>query len=322
MRRAATLLVVAGLIFLVGLAAVEALRGDDAGEADPGRGSTQPGLPDRLEEAGVAGLLYLSTRRGAECAIQAVRLPSLAVESEVPAPDCRFAVAPNGSLATGFDCDEPGTLMRPDGAIVDRFDGCAPAWKPSGELTFVRAGNVMHVPRSCDRTIDACASVALSRQDVRGAFAELGQDPPSQETVREIEWLDNSRAGVVVRRSVGAGEDPLDFVVAFEGRAFLGPLGFITGRVTDLAVDRPGRRFYASADVVRGLAQLDDRGRPVNTVTLPQGIPEASSVAFSPDGTWAAATAGDFVVLFRPRGPPDSAFELPFTAESVAWREP
>jgi hypothetical protein len=65
------------------------------------------------------------------------------------------------------------------------------------------------------------------------------------EIVREIAWLDDSRMGAIVRRKVGVGEDrrTLDFVVVFEGRRFLGPLRFATGRLTDLAVDRPGRRF-------------------------------------------------------------------------------
>jgi hypothetical protein len=266
----------------------------------------------------------MTVEAGDGCELRAVRLPRLTVESAFPVPDCRFAVAPDGAVATGSDCGGNGALATFDGTVVDLFEGCAPAFKPDGELTFVRDGDVMTVPRSCTRTINACGQVVLTRRDIRRAFAELAGEPPARESVREIAWLDESRLGAIVRRAVGSGADrrTLDFVVVFEGRRFHGPLKFATGRLTDQAVDRPGRRFYASGDVVQGVVELDDWGRHVNTLTLPQGIPEVSSIAFSPDGAWGAAAGRETVVLFQPSQLPGQAFQLPFQAAALAWRGP
>jgi hypothetical protein len=323
MRRAATLLVAAGVILLVGLAAVEALRGDDAEEADPARGSSLPGLPDRLEEAGVTGLLYLSTRRGTECAIQAVRLPSLAVESEVPAPDCRFAVASNGLIATGFDCDEPGALLRPDDSVVDveRFDGCAPAWKPSGELTFLRDGAVMEVPPSCTGTINECASAVLRQEDLQRGLPELVGGRPWE--AHEIAWLDETTVAAVISGTAvsGGSSRTTETVRVFAGTRPAAAPSFGQARLFGLVADRAGRRFLVSGEVIQGVFLLDERGRFVNTLTVP-GIPEVASVAVSPDGSWTAAAGRASVVVFQPGDPPGPSFQLPFAAEAVAWPEP
>jgi hypothetical protein len=329
MRRAATWLVVVGVVLVGGVAAIATFFQDeddtaDRQETEPPTTSTRTDLPSQLEAAGAQGLLYAGVEEGGECVLRAIRLPSLVIESTFEVTDCRFAVAPDGAVASGSDCSGTGALATFDGAVVDLFGGCAPAWKPDGELTFVRDGEVMSVPRSCMRSIDACAEVALSRKDIRAAFVELGRDPPSREMVREIAWLDDTRLGAVVRRTVGSGGDrrTLDFVVVFEGRAFLGPLEFGNRRLTDLTVNRPVRRFFAAGDLIQGVFELDDHGRYVDTLTLPQGIPEVSSVAFSPDGTWGAAAGRETVVVFQAAGPPGRAFQLPFEAESLAWRAP
>jgi hypothetical protein len=329
MRRAATWLVVGGVLLVGGVASIATLLQDeddtaDRQKTDPPTTSRGTDLSSRLEAAGARGLLYVGAEEGGECVLRAVRLPSLVVESTFEVTDCRFAVAPDGAVASGSDCSGTSALATFDGAVVDLFDGCAPAWKPDGELTFVRDGEVMTVPRSCTRSIDACAEVALSRKDIRAAFVELGRDPPSREVVREIAWLDDTRLGAVVRRTVGSGGDrrTLDFVVVFEGRAFLGPLEFGNRRLSDLTVNRPARRFFAAGDLIQGVFELDDRGRYVETLTVPQGIPEVSAVAFSPDGTWGAVAGRETVVVFRAGDPPGRAFQLPFEAESLAWRGP
>ncbi len=323
MRRTATWLVVGGVLLVGGIAAIEAFVRDGDATTAPSSASSPQGLPDRLEAAGARGRLYMSVPDGDGCELRAIRLPSLEIESAFTVSDCRFAVAPDGSVASGSSC--PGTLAlaTPDGTVVGLFEGCAPAWKPNGELTFVRDGQVLSVPRSCTGTIDECARVALPRGTIRRAVSSLGRDPPAREVVREIAWLDDARLGVIVRRTVGSGDSrrTLDFVVVFDGRRFLGPLSFGTGRLTDLTVNRPGRRFFASGDVVQGVFELDDRGRYANTLTL-QGIPEVSSVAFSPDGTWGAAAGRETVVLFQPGDSPGRAFQLPFEADALAWRGP
>jgi hypothetical protein len=299
------------------------LLGDDEGAADrSNRGTTtQPTLADRLADAGATGLLYIGVAEGDACTIRAVRLPTLIVESEIPAPDCRFAVATNGMLATGSDCGEPGALQRPDGAVVDRFAGCAPTWKPTGELTFLRGGRVMAVPRSCSGTVDECARAVLTRRDVQPGLPALAGGRPW--TVREIAWLDETTVAAVVRGTAESGDfgRTTDTVVVFQGRRPVAPPSFGTGMLAGLAVDRAGRRVFVSGDVVQGVFELDERGRFVNTLTVP-GIPEVVSVAFSPDGSWAAAAGRGTVLVFQPGEPPGRSFQLPFEAQSLAWREP
>jgi hypothetical protein len=324
MRRPATWLVVGGIVLLVGVAAAETLLGDDESTADGARTAerpSQPGLPDRLEAAGASGLLYVSVRGDATCRIQSIRLPTLDIEMDVPAPDCRFAVAPNGTLATGFDCDEPGALLRQDGAVVDRFAGCAPAWKPTGELTFLRAGRVMAVPRSCSGTVEDCARAVLTPRDVQRGLPALAGGRPW--TVREIAWLDETTVAAVVRGTAGSGGSrrTTDAVAVFEGRRPVAAPSFGTGTLAGLAVDRVGRRVLVSGDVVQGVFVLDESGSFVSTLTVP-GVPEVASVAFSPDGRWAAAAGRGSVLVFEPGEPPGRSFQLPFVVESVVWREP
>lgn len=324
MRRPATWLVVGGLVLLAGVAAVETVLGDDESAADrarPTQPSSQPGLPERLEAAGASGLLYVSLRRDAACRIQLLRLPTLDVELDVPAPDCRFAVAPSGLVATGFDCEEPGALLRPDGAVVDRFAGCAPAWKPTGELTFIREGSVMAVPRSCSGSVDDCARALLSPRDVQRGLPKLVGGRPW--SVREIAWLDETTLAAIVRGTAGTGgfRRRTAVIRVFKGRRPVAAPSFGTGMLTGLAVDRAHRRIFANGDVVQGVFELDERGAFRNTLTVP-GIPEVTSVAFSPDGRWAAAAGRGGVLVFQPGEPPGRSFQLPFVVESVAWREP
>lgn len=324
MRRPATWLVVGALVLLAGVAAVETLRGDDESAADGAgttQGPSQPGLPDRLEAAGVTGLLYIANEEGAVCTIQAVRLPTLVVESEIPAPDCGFDVAPSGLIATGLDCREPGSLVRPKGAVVDRFDGCSPAWKPTGELTFLRESSVMVVPRSCSGTVDECARAVLTREQIEVALATLLEPRPW--AVREIAWLDETNVAAIVRGTVRVGgvRSTPDFIAVFEGPQLMKLPSFGREILQGLTVDRTARRIFVSGDVIQGVFELDDRGIFQDTLTVP-GIPEVVAVAFSPDGSWAAAAGRGVVLVFQPGEPPGRSFQLPFQARSLAWRAP
>ena len=327
MRRPATWLVVGGVILLAGVAAVETLLGDDEGAASPStratttQPSSQTGLIDQLEAAGASGLLYLAVEEEAACTIRAVRLPTLVVESEVPAPHCSFDVAPSGAIATGLDCGEPGALVLADGAVVDRFEGCSPAWKPTGELTFLRNGGVMAVPRSCSGTVDECARGVLTRREIERDLPTLvGRRPWA---VREIAWLDETTVAAIVRETgrFGGFRGTTDFIAVFEGRRLAAPPSFGTGMLLGLAVDRRGRRIFVSGEGTQGVFELDDLGAFQNMLTVP-GLPEVVSVAFSPDGNWAAAAGRGSVLIFQPGDPPGRSFQLPVEAESLAWREP
>ena len=313
MRRAATWLVVGAVLIVGGVAAVATFLQDEDATADrPEAGqpssSTRRDLPSQLEAAGARGLLYVGVEDDGECVLRVIRLPSLVVEQNFEVTDCRFAVAPDGAVATGSDCRGTGALATPDGAVVDLFEGCAPAWKPDGELTFVREGNVMTVPRSCARSIDACASVALSQREIRRSLESVpGVRSP---VLQEIAWLDDSRMAAILR-------DRGDFVAVFEGRRLATAPTFGAGTLSFLAVDRVNRRI-----VVMGQEPLvlDSDGGFADNLGTP--VPEVVSLAISPDGTWAAAVGRASVLVFETGEPPGRAFRLPFAARWVAWREP
>jgi hypothetical protein len=311
MRRTATWLVVGAVLVVGGVAVVEVFSRDrDKAPTEREPAETSPrDLPAQLEAAGARGLLYMTIEESAGCELRAVRLPTLDIESSFRIPDCRFAVAPNGLVATGHDCARPGSLVNLDGAVIDVFNGCAPAWKPSGELTFVHDGAVLEVPRDCASTVDDCAEVVLSKGQLRQGL----RGPDKRATLREIAWLDSGRMAAVLR---GRG----DFVAVFEDGELIAPPSFGTDTLTGLTADRARRRFLAVGGETQGAFELDDRGQFEDTFSAPAVF--VQSAAVGPDGTWAAAAGRATVVVFQTGDPPGRAFQLPFEAEALAWREP
>jgi hypothetical protein len=316
MRRAATWVVVVGLVALGAIAAIEGFLRDGEPTTDRAGApaTTSPSgndLPEQLGAAGARGLLYLASRDGQRCDLQAIRLPSLEIETGFTVPDCRIAVSPEGLVATGSDCEEAGgVLWDSSGNLVEQFSGCAPAWKPNGTLTFLRAGDVLTVPKSCSASVDECARVSLSKRDIRQGL------PPSerQAVLREIAWLDATRMAAILRGRA-------DFVTVFEGREPVVPPSFGTGRLTGLTVDGPRQRVLVIGDETQGVFELDDVGHFLDMFATP-AVPEIRSLAISPDGTWAAVSGRRFVVVFQTGDPPGRSFPLPNAAQPVAWREP
>jgi hypothetical protein len=309
MRRAATWLVVGAVIVVGGVAAVEIfLRDGDALTEDDVARTSPPGLTEQLEAAGARGLLYMATRTRDGCEVRFVRLPGLTVESSFPVPDCRIDVAPDGAVATG-DCRRPGALTAPGGAVVAFFDGCAPAFKPDGELTFIRDDEVLVVPRSCTRSVDDCAQMVLSKMQLRRGL------PASERraALREIAWLDSNRMAVILGGRA-------DFVAVFEDGDLVVPPSFGTGRLTRLTADRARRRFLVVGDETQGAFELDDQGHFEDTFSTPTVF--VHDLAVSPDGTWAAVGGRATVTVFQTGDPPGRSFQLPFEVEALAWRQP
>jgi hypothetical protein len=168
--------------------------------------------------------------------------------------------------------------------------------------------------------VDECARAILSRGDVRRGLA---REIPQRATaiVREIAWLDGERMAGVLRGSLVPGRRrPVnDFVAVFDRRRLAAPAAFGFASISSLAVDRAAGRIFPL--VGGGVFAFDDRGHFTDPLTVP-GIPEVRSLAFSPDGRWAAAAGRGSVLVFQPGDPPGRSFQLPFEVESVVWREP
>jgi hypothetical protein len=181
MRRAATWLVVGAVLVVGGVAVFDVLQRDAETPAEPAT-SLRKKLADpladaarRVEEAGVVGTLYLARGRDVGCELREMTLPNLEMRAIPGVNACRFAVGLAGGIATGEDCRSSGegVLWDQDGNIVERFDGCAPAWTPAGVLSFLREGSIVKLRTPCTATPDRCARIAVSKSAVRHAFDKL-----------------------------------------------------------------------------------------------------------------------------------------------------
>src|SRR6266508_3090299 len=128
-------------------------------------------------------------------------------------PACDFAVSPAGSRASSWSiwgsaeplvasCGQDEVeIVSPRGPALGLVGGCAPAWGPRGELTFVRRGSVVAFP------LHGRARVVLPRDWLRRA---LGLRRATQ--VVSAAWTGPRGLAVVVRTS-----DKDDLVAVFAG---------------------------------------------------------------------------------------------------------
>jgi hypothetical protein len=290
MGKRGTALLVAAVAGLGVAAGVDALRGggDPAGGSAPSESdrTTTASEVQKLTSRQVTGVLHLTIRvRPGLCTLRSVALPSLEETSAVDVGSCRIATSPGGRVAAGGPC--PGSsisVVSPTQPVV--FEGCAPAWKPDGTLTFVRRGRVMEVVNGCTRP---APGDCLRRTPVRNRPGEA---------IRELAWLDGERLAAVIQ-----GPGRLNkYVSVFErGRRVNRPEPFIPG----LAYLRPfgEDRLLIRAGSPPGAALflLDRRGRPqgFSGNALPQFLADGQAVAVSPDGAWVASTRAGAVHVYR-----------------------
>jgi hypothetical protein len=205
-------------------------------------------------------------------------------------------------VAAGPSC--PGDRVEvhaaewPSGSFV----GCAPAWKPNGDLTLVRDADVV--------TADG---ETLVEDLTRLARPALGK--ASRLSVDELAWLSDTRlAAVVGAQNVGS-----DVVVIAEGGRRISEPVFL-GEETTIQMRHNARELFASAS---GFVQvLDRRGLTLSHSRF--GFPDVTAVADSPDGRWLALARPANVCLYRAtQPPPREPFPvacLPFDAFDLAWR--
>jgi hypothetical protein len=287
MARLANILVV---VFLAGIAAagiVDALRRD----APPARG--------------LHGTLFYADPH---CRLRGVQLPTLAA---VPAPSgraCDFAVSPAGSLASSWSiwngaeplvasCRRDGVeIESAGGPALALVGGCAPAWGPRGELTFVRRGDVVAFP------LHGRARVVLPGEWLR---RELGLERPAE--VVSFAWTGPRGLAVVVRTA-----DSDDLVALFAGTRLTASSrpGGRLGRVTSRA---DGRALIVGRENGRGVVVLDAHLRV-------RSRRDARAAAWSPDGRrLALATGAHVLVLDAATGRP-VVRPLRLDAVALAWR--
>ena len=161
------------------------------------------------------------------------------------------------------------------------MEGCAPAWKPDGTLTFVRQDRVIEFVKGCTGTTPADC---LRR-------APIGVEP--RDAIRELAWIDDERltmllgspgspesVRVLVSGAVGRFARP---VLSFAGLSYLRPFG--RNRLL-VRAGPPGRAFLTI-----------DENRIAHA--FPRSLADGQALAVSPDGAWVASTGGGAVHVYR-----------------------
>jgi hypothetical protein len=294
-------LLVAALI-AVGLAAtVDALRGGGR-EPERGRGIATTSPAADLRRADVTGVLYFSVRSENGCRLRALALPGLQDAASFELEWCRFDVSHEGNVAAGLPCPGRTFEIRSVDELSSGFQGCAPAWKPNGDLTFVRDGDVV--------TPDG---EMLFGNLARRAFP--GERPVLLRYVREMAWLTDTRLVAVLRNPTG---DVADVVVIFEsGRALPGdslPAG------SSVYVSQGAQEIFLAYPTA-GVGVYDRRGAFLSQSRFT--LPDIGAVAVSPDARWVAlARPGNVCIYRETEPPPRERFPvacLPHNAVDLAW---
>jgi hypothetical protein len=302
-------------------------RPDEAARALAADVESRAAIANRLRHEGIAGRLLYTDER---CEVRAVTLPDLAA---APPPQtrhvgCSFSASPDGGRTA-----TPGAAWSPDsrrvavcratgvyvyvgterGAVADRHEGCIPAWRPDGALTFVRDLEV----------VDASGAVLVPRGAVRAAARRhvVAPDPPRLRIgyeVLDVAWPTRHRVALLLRiafASAGRAFEPQMQVAFFERGRGVG---------TEDGFSAPWTRL----DALRGLVAvrpgtlLDERARRL----FPQvgvGTGEGEAVALSPDARWVAVGLQGRVTILSVRALRAGRFRsvtLPFAARDLAWR--
>lgn len=280
MANRGTALLVAAIVGLGVAAGVDALRGDgdSASKSDL---TTTGSAAQELASRQITGVLHYTVRvRPGQCALGSLALPGLEATSAVDIGSCRIATSLGGRVAVGGPC--PGgdiSVLGPARPVL--LDGCAPAWKPDGTLTFVRGDRVIEVVKGCTGTAPAdCLRRTPMRVEPR-------------DVVRELAWIDDERLAILldspgnsesVRVLVsGAGGRLARPVLSFPGLSYLRPFG-------------RNRLMVRAGPPGQGFLTIDD-----NRIAsaFPRFLADGQALAVSPDGAWVASTSLGAVHVYR-----------------------
>jgi hypothetical protein len=202
-----------------------------------------------------------------------------------------------------------------------RHMGCAPAWRPGGELTFARGAAIYgHRPRCSG---PGCERVIVSERALRAAASQhpnlRDAAGPLRVSVRELGWLTRSRVAVHLVARPARGLVPEAVLAVFEGARLVGAHVFFRDRSALVEASPDGRLIALDpAEVLRANGV---------ELPLPTALNLARAFAWSPDGRFLAAAtrASIFVVNARDleRVPSTRVearvYRLPIAARDLAW---
>lgn len=326
MPRRGTWLVIGTLAAIALAAAFDSLRGRNEEPASAlgtttERTATGP-VPAEAEAEpdSLAGVLYYTDE---SCELQAVHLPSRNAE-EAPAWDeCRFVLSADGDRVSGAGSGwdphaDPrrGRLFQTERGMIEvatnggpegeAFRGAAPAWRPSGVLTYFARGAVREWPSG---------AVLIAQRDLLEGLANAPNvrevAPLRSVRVLEAAWLDDDRLAAILSARFRSGAEAIA-VAVYDG-AEVDTVVVVEEEISDLRVSPRGDFIAARSST--GFLLVDESGTPVPAPQL-RGY---RTIAWSPDGLWAAIATASGVYVFR-LGELHLRARLPIVANDLAWR--
>jgi hypothetical protein len=287
-------------------------------------------LAAALEGEGITGVLYYSDRED-ECRLDAVRLPSLDQVTPPKLSSCRFELPPDPeptATLAGVTWNPSGHLaaycrrgrvivMNATGETLHELEGCAPAWKPNGTLTFVRNGEVVDCGDG-----GRCERLALSRRDLRQALRRTSIERLFRTVafrVREVAWFTNTRLGAIIREDY-EGSPGRQLPIVLDGGRAVNPAGSIPFQHLSFGSMSPKRTEVALE--VEGFDNpwLLNRDGGYSAQWSPPSLNNVVALAWSPDERWRAVATRTSIYLFERYLEQPRIFRLPIAAADVTWR--
>ena len=298
--RAATAFVVAAVLAIAAAAVVDAVRPRAASSLDAEAAA-------QLERLGTIGTLVYTDRA---CELHALSLPDL---KPGPVPEgadtgCEISVSPDGKKvapgAARWSADSSRYAICRGGRIDvvptrESYDGCAPAWRPDGTLTFIRDGAVRQAWHE---------RILVPRRELVRAARNHPNAPSEARVTRlalpDLSWSSRREVVALIEARYGFGVSQAGTVIA----------GFRDGR---LAWQAPRFGHFSRLIIARG---GDVMPVPVERQQLSVRfrITPSGPAAWSPDGRQLAAATRTSVYIV------DSAaarsVRIPVRARDLAWR--
>ena len=282
MRTLLSTLVVAALLALAGVAALDAVRGDDP---EPAPVVAPAPAPPELEQP-PGGQAAVTALRGAgatgqlvyadeTCRGVALRLPELEREQAARPLPC-----PAEQEGGGW------TLVEPATTIV--LPQCVPGEQPPSA---------------------SCRTAVLSPQEVRRAFGGRAV------IVTEAAWLGGPRLAAVVRDT----RRRVDLLAIFADGRLVGEPSLAAGELSGVGVS-PRRTHVAVRVGAGGLYVLDRDGRFALPGRFRFQLLDTRAVTWSPDGAWTALATRRRVFLLETDPRAGHVVALPIEARALDWR--
>ena len=325
MRRLGPAFLVGGVVAVAIAAAIDALRVEKRPRAAPAPAEEARSAASLLGEQGIGGILYVVVRKSGGCRLTVLRLPALErAGSGAPTP-CRAEAGAGETVALGEPCPATRVELRSgDGVLLDRpLTGCAPAWRPNGELTFVSNGRVVAADFRCAPPgVGPCLREFLDRADLAQLRSAARLPQHGRYVVREIAWQEENRLVALVRWQ---GRFVTGFPVVFTGDRLVPPEGLgAPGEASGLFVDP------ATGEIIARLTSGDSGAERFFAWSRDaEAIGERTHVfgsnrayTRSPGGGWVATAGPEGVHVFSSteEGRPSNPVLIPLRGVvDVAW---